>query len=112
MVKEDKVLKSVKSLEESSSFWQWLTHYQVIGIILGVIIGDALSRLLMNFNENLIRPALNGFVDEDPLDPSYCKFGAIKILPRSFLVALLEFFIVLVIAYFLLRKFRVFQNKP
>jgi large-conductance mechanosensitive channel len=100
-----KMPKSKDSLvQPPSSVLKWLRDEKVLAIVVGVMIGDAISRLLANLMEEIARPVIRGVLREDPDDPSFVRFGAIKVQPRAFLVAFFEFAIIVVIAYLLMRK--------
>lgn len=87
------------ALPKDTSLWSWLKNEKVLIIVLGVLIADAVSRVVVRFIEQVATPLFQSAVGLDPNNVPYVLIGKAKIPMRSFLVSLFEFALVILIAY-------------
>lgn len=92
------------SVPKDTSLWKWLRNEKIILIALGVLIGNAVGRLLLKFTEYIASPLLRAAFNEDPSNASYVQIGDAQLQVRAFLISLFEFALVVVLAYLLVKN--------
>lgn len=91
-------------LPKEKSLFRWLKHEKILIIVLGVMIGDAVSRIVVRFTEQIFTPIARSLLNEDPDDSRYVQIGKAKIQVRAFVVSLIEFLLVIAIAFFIAKQ--------
>ena len=92
-------------LPKERSLWRWLTHEKVLIIVLGVMIGDAVSRVVMRFIEQVFTPLVQSTLQVDPSNATYVQIGSARIQARAFVVSLFEFGLVILIAFLISKQY-------
>ena len=87
-----------------SSLSEWLRQENVLVIVIGVMLGDAVSKLLGRFSETVLTPLMRSIFHEDPHDPAYVRIGPAQLQVRLLSMALLEFLLIAAVAYVLFKK--------
>jgi len=95
---------SQATVPHEKSLWRWLKNEKVLIIVLGVIIGDAVSRLVVRFIEQVFTPLVQSALRVDPNNATYVELGGARIQARAFLVSLFEFALIILIAFLISKQ--------
>lgn len=86
------------------SITQWLTNERILLLAIGVLLGDAIAKLVAQFVENLLSPIIRQAFRDPKKRKPYVRVFGVKLKWREFLIQLVEFLIVVIVVYFLSRR--------
>jgi large conductance mechanosensitive channel len=92
------------------NFITFIREQGVVGLSIGFILGGAISKLVASLVSDIIDPILSiGLKYTNSLDNSALKIGEISIMWGSFVKNLLDFVILALVVYMLVKVFKVDQ---
>ena len=83
---------------------QWLTNERILVLAIGVLLGDAIAKLVAQFAENILSPILRKAMGDPKELKPYVRVFGVKLKWREFLIHLVEFFVVIIVVYFLSKR--------
>jgi len=85
-------------------FMQFLNKYGVIGLAIAFIIGGAASRLISSLVNDILMPIILFFIPEGAWRETPLIIGPIKLMVGSFAGSIIDFLIIAVVVFFLMKQ--------
>ena len=107
--KEEKILKNDIVLAEKDAmgfeqeFLLFLKQYQVIGLAVAVVIGTAATTMVNALVKDIIMPMVNVVTPGGQWQTAVLPVGPVNLLTGDFLSALLDFLIIALVVFFLVK---------
>lgn len=96
----EKIIKTT-----AQEFMDFVRNHGVIGLALGIIIGGAVTKLVTSTVTDVINPIIGIFLGKaGDLNGLVIAFFGAKILIGNFISALIDFFIIVAVVYFGIKK--------
>lgn len=96
------ILKTAK--QNKQEFVEFLTRYNVIQLAVGVVIGSAVKDLVSSIANNLIMPIVGMLTPGGSWKSWTIKIGGVKFGSGGLMASLLDFLIVAVVVFVVLKK--------
>ena len=101
----------IQGVPRSRGLKDWLLDERVITIVIGVMLADGVTRILGAFSENVAAPMVRALINDDGDEPHLVHVGKETLNVRRVFVTVIEFVLVVAIAYALSRWFIHRRNK-
>jgi large-conductance mechanosensitive channel len=93
------------AIPREKSLFSWLKNEKILIIVLGVMIGDAVSRVVVKFVEKVFNPMAEQVLGIDPNKQHFVEIWGAKIQSRAFLLSIIEFALIILLAYIISKQF-------
>jgi len=87
-------------------FVQFLNKYGVVGLAIAFIMGGAVSSLVSALVKDIIMPMITFFIPEGEWQSAILRLGPIQLLVGHFAGALLDFIIIAVVVFVLMKQLK------
>jgi len=84
-------------------FLEFLQSYGVIGVAVGIVMGQAVAKVITVIVEDLVMPILEGVISGNKWQEAVWYLGSVKIKIGLIIAALIDFFIISVVVFFFVR---------
>jgi large conductance mechanosensitive channel len=89
-------------------FFNFIREQGVIGLAVGFILGGSVTKVVTSLVTDIINPVLGIFLGaSDNLKERYWQVGGVKVLYGNFLNNLIDFIVIALVIYFLVKLMRV-----
>lgn len=84
-------------------FFKFIKSQSILGVAIGIVIGQAFAKLINNIIEGLIMPVMEMFAPGTRWELITLNIGSVHLKIGSVISAVLNFFVVSVVVFFLIR---------
>ncbi|MDD3480998.1 MAG: MscL family protein [Patescibacteria group bacterium] len=94
--------------KEVRSFWSFVSEQGIVGFAVGFILGTSVSTVVNSLVSDIVNPVLGIFLGRfDDLESVYVEVGGSRIMYGSFLSSLLDFIVIALVIYIIVKKIKV-----
>jgi large conductance mechanosensitive channel len=105
--KYEKIIRQRASI--LNEFKKFIEEYKVLGLAIAFVMGAAANTLVKSFVDNIIMPLINPFLTSGKWQTATFSIGSITIGWGAFLSAFLNFLIIALVIFIIVRK--IFKKK-
>ena len=91
----------MKNIKEE--FLKFIKSYGVIGVAIGIVMGQAVAKVITVIVEGLVMPILEGMLPGSKWQEAVLHLGRVNIKVGLIIAALIDFFAISVVVFFLVR---------
>jgi large conductance mechanosensitive channel len=89
--------------ELKKEFFEFITSYGVIGVAIGIVMGQAVAKLVTVIVEGLVMPVLEVVLPGNKWQEAVLLIGRIHIKLGLIIAAFIDFFVISAVVFFLVR---------
>lgn len=91
-------------------YLEFLKEYKIVGLALGVVIGTASTKLVNSLVDHIIMPIVSVFIPQGGWRQAILEIGPIKLAWGPFLAELLNFLILALAVFIVVKKILKWEN--